>query len=148
MSESTPKVSVRRVDETLQYNQGLIQGLQLVCMPSDEIYPIAGSMWWVAWSGHCLAGFGGLKRLEHEPSVGFLCRAGVLDTYRGKGLHRRIIRVRVSAAKRLSLDYVTTYTLSLNAASSNNLIREGFKTYSPPWLWAGKGVVYWIRDLR
>ena len=141
-------ISIRRVDGSHPTTANLIRGLQLVCLPSDEVYPIQDSLWWIATVQGCVAGFGGLKILKLEPHACFLCRAGVLDTYRGRGLHCRLIRARVAEARRRGLTYVMTYTLSLNAASSNNLIHEGFKTYSPKDLWAGASVIYWLRELR
>jgi predicted GNAT family acetyltransferase len=72
----------------------------------------------------------------------FLNSAGVKPAFRGQGLHKRLIKVRLAYAKRHDLP-VITYTSLSNTASSNNLIHCGFKLYLPENAWVGKDYLYW-----
>ena len=80
--------------------------------------------------------------------LAFFMRAGVLEEYRGRGLHKKLIKVRLRKAKQEGFDQVVTYVADWNCASSNSLVSCGFKLYRPQDLYAGYRYVYLKRDLR
>lgn len=73
-------------------------------------------------------------------------RAWVKRRYRGKGLHRKMINIRLNAAKKRS-KIAITYTIYQNYASANNLIKAGFQLYGPQYEYGGK-VMYFRKDLH
>lgn len=95
--------------------------------------------WWGAWHGTELVGYAGGKLIE--TGAYYLSRAGVIVPYRGNGLQKRLIRVRVRRARQLAAPRVVTYTSPLNAASMNSLIATGFKTTKP---WGADGDEVWV----
>lgn len=124
----------------------LIEHLNAQCFPAagDAYRPEETDLMWLATAaGGQHAGFAVLTR------DGFLARAGVLPDYRGFGLHKKLIRVRVRAARRLVLDRVWTYTTAWNSASANNLIDCGFRVYAPHRLgwYSDETCVYWRKVL-
>jgi RimJ/RimL family protein N-acetyltransferase len=79
--------------------------------------------------------FCGLYQYPTDPSTAFLALCGVIKDYRGYGLQKRMIRVRMQKAKQLGVTRVITYTSHDNAASANSLISSGFRLYVPRWEW-------------
>ena len=124
-------------------NLDLVRGLHTEVMPADSPHLCIkdGSILWLAKTGESIAGY--CSAIETDSCV-FLNSAGVLKYYRGRGLHRRLIRVRAAYAKRAGKPCIT-YTVVGNTASANNLIREGFLTYEPSYAWVGRGVNYWMK---
>lgn len=122
-----------------------ISALDLVCFPEDIPYRPAGSIWWLITHEDKDVAYAGLKPLAE--GYGFLCRVGVLKAYQGQGLHRRLIQVRIRAAKKLGLKGVITYTVSHNPKSMNNLIKSGLRLYNPAYRYAGD-VLYWRKDFK
>jgi len=74
--------------------------------------------------------------------VAIFVRAWVRKKYRGKGYQRKMIKARIAAVKK-SCNVVITYTMPDNVVSSNNLIRCGFKMYTPEYAYAGREMLYW-----
>lgn len=134
-------IRIRRTDDL-----ELVEQLDLECFPADEPYAPDGRLWWAAWDRGEPVAFAGLRLLPAERAA-YLCRAGVLERWRGHGLHRRLIRVRLAEARRTRCRSVVSYTSTRNHASANNLIRAGFKMYDPETAWAGYDVLYWRREL-
>lgn len=111
--------------------------------PKDDCY------WWIVSNGkQDPVAFAGLKPLNGlNKGMGFLCRAGVLPTARGNGLQRRLIKVRVSMARRIALKEVITYTSRENYRSAANLLRSGFRFYRPSQEWGVPHALYFHREL-
>lgn len=105
-----------------------IRRLDRRCFPADDPVVLTGAWWWVAYDGATPVGYAGLK-----PEGGdrySLVRVGVLAAYRGCGLGRRLLKVRMALARRLSKHGVLkTYVWANNPESANNLIRQGFRVY-------------------
>jgi GNAT superfamily N-acetyltransferase len=103
--------------------------------------------WWVAYLDKAPVGFAGLTRSTYGPNVGYLKRAGVDPKHRGHGLQQRLIRVRLSKARRLGMAAIVTETTD-TVYSANNLYKAGFKMFDPavPWL-EYKTTLYWIKKL-
>jgi len=101
--------------------------------------------WWGAWDGIDLVAYAAARLLNN--GVYFLSRAGVVESHRGHGLQKRLIRCRVARARKLCAPRAATYTAPHNAASMNSLISCGFRVYEPDGAYVGDDVVYWRRVL-
>jgi GNAT superfamily N-acetyltransferase len=142
---------IRKVSPKFLPTRNAIEALDRLCFPDDEPYPLAGSLWWlVRTAGYPLA-FAGLHPdptgwdRDCPGGAAFLCRAGVLPAFRGRGLQKRLIRAREAYAKKhLDKRWLVTYTLVSNPESSNSLIACGFKLFVPAG--AEKGTLYWRKE--
>jgi GNAT superfamily N-acetyltransferase len=132
---------VYRIRRLSHAYDALVAAADKICLPGDEPYtPRPTDLLWGALTPEGeLAGYGALT------PDGYLVRAGVLPKHRGHGLQRRLIQARVTAARRLRIPLLWTYTIPGNPASINNLIRCGFRAYDPEWAWVGDDVIYWWR---
>ncbi len=115
--------------------------LQLTCLPGDEPMDTQSGLWWIAKDFDKLAGFAGMIPSVRWADTIYLCRAGVVPAYRGKGLQKKLIRVRVNKAKRLGYKWVITDTTD-NPASSNSLVGYGFRLFEPTRPWAFPNSLY------
>ncbi len=115
-------------------------------MPGDELDIDRGQMW-LLWESDTPVGFCTARTVLGDPQTVFLSRSGILPIARGKGLQRRMIDVRLRWAREIGATTVVTYVLYDNWASLINLIKKGFKFYSPGYRWAGKDVHYLMREL-
>jgi len=111
----------------------------------DSPVSTEGAEWWVAFDGKKPVAFAGVKVTSEK--LAFLCRSGVLPEYRGKRLQVRLLRARLSWARKRGLSQAITYTVPDNPPSGNSLIKCGFKLYLPEWKWAGSDVLYWFKKL-
>lgn len=135
-----------------------LDDLEHQCFPEDGPHPKGGhrQAWWVARekSSGVVVGYAGsvhvtLGAAYFSPGRDrclFLARAGVLPRARGHGLQRRLIRARLSHARRLKCRGAYTYTTIENVASANNLIECGFRLWVPD-VEMVRGKVYWWRDV-
>lgn len=105
------------------------------------------SAYWAAFDGDKIVGYGGYTLSRYWADCVYFNDAGVLREYRGKGLQKRLIRARLRAAKKAGFWAAYTYTAPSNPASSQNLIRCGFRPYWPKNPYAGEGWCYWWRKL-
>jgi GNAT superfamily N-acetyltransferase len=111
------------------------------CPPSLE------TDWWGAWCGGELVGYAG-GQLTADGTAYYLSRSGVLPAFRGRGIQKRLIRVRLKYAATLGLEWAVTYTATYNPASANALIACGFRAFLPAYQWAGPGWNYWRKALQ
>lgn len=101
--------------------------------------------WWVLLDKHkqiiayCGAGY--------SDNFSYFVRAWVDKKYRGKGLQKRMIAMRLRAAKYRNCKLAITYITMDNAPSGNSLINCGFKMYHPEWSYAGKDMIYFQKKL-
>lgn len=87
-------------------------------------------------------------RLLEDKTTAYLTRAGVAKAYQGKGLQKRLIRIRCKHAKSRGAKTAITYVHKNNSASANSLIACGFKLYQPQYAWAGReNFLYFWRPL-
>ncbi len=100
---------------------------------------------WLVYSNEEVAGFATMRRIEGE-KYGYLERVAILRKFRGQGLQKKLIDVRVRYAKVLGWKGVLTYTVADNYPSINSLMHKGFSIYSPEWAWAGRDVLYFKKD--
>ena len=102
--------------------------------------------WWVGRDGREPVAFCGLVESTIGPGVGYLKRAGVLRSHRGRGLQRRMLSIRERRARRAGLSSVITDTTD-NVPSANNLIKAGYKLFNPVVRWSFQHSLYWRKDL-
>ena len=123
--------------------------LQLLCLPSDDPEtPKEGSWWWLAIDEDGKAvGFAGMRPSDRWQQTMYLCRAGVLPEYRGQGIQKRLISVRLIKARSLGNTHAITDCTTENPASARSLIAAGFRPYWPQIPWALPHSIYWIRKL-
>lgn len=109
---------------------------------------LAAGHWWLAYhlDDPMPVAFAGITPSTLGPAIGYLKRAGVLPAHAGHGLQRRLIRVRVSRARRNGWHRVVTDTTD-NPRSANNLAAEGFRMFTPAAPWAFPTTLYWQKQL-
>lgn len=100
------------------------------------------AQWWFVFDGDEPVAFAGMSPSHRYRNCGYLCRAGVDEAYRGHGLQKRLIRVRLREARRIGWDYVYSDTTGI-PASANALIACGFKSYAPANPYCFKETIYW-----
>lgn len=140
-----PDYIIRRVEHTPQTEVAL-RFMQKQCLPSDRVLCPAQGWWWIIYFHGELAGFGSMLQSPKWSDCAYLSRAGVLEPHRGKGLQKRLIRLRCRFARAIGMNWVITDTTD-NVASSNSLISEGFKMFDPTEPWALPHSAYWRKNL-
>lgn len=107
-------------------------------------------VYWLAICDDKIAGYAGIQ-LDKEidgTSFGYLCRAGVLKPFRGRGIQRLLIQARDEEARKRGYVMNITYTADWNTASANNLIREGYTLYRPEWRYGIRGALYFQKRFK
>lgn len=120
--------------------------LQKACLPYDKPYPIDGGYWWIAYENDEPIGFGGVVQSVRWGDCGYLCRSGVVPYFRGRGIQKKLIKVRIAHAKAIGWNWLVTDTTD-NPASANSLISCGFKVFEPSQKWAFKHSLYWRKRI-
>lgn len=126
-------------------NIPIIMALHEETFPDDEQYIYDTNKYWIVCSGKEPVGFTILNVLDDE--IGFLARTGISQAARGKGIHKRLIRVRERYARKIGLKYLITYTVASNIISAHNLENQGYRLYMPDYDYAGDDVLYFRKDL-
>ena len=142
------KFILRRVDTSDKLIAEAIRLMHIECFGygwGDVSENASGSIYWVAYCGREAAGFAVLSPSARWDKTGYLSRAGVLPKFRGRGLQKKLVRVRLRATKWLGWGWVVTDTLSDNPHSMKNLIDCGFRPYEPVIVWGHSSSVYWRR---
>ena len=139
-----PRFNIRRVNVKHAKDRQRVQRLHNVCFYGDDQILINDGYWWLAFCGSNAAGFCGLSQSWQWCDAGYLCRAGVAPRFRGFGLQKKLIQIRINYAKRLGWNWLITDTTD-NPPSSNSLISKGFRLYQPAKPWAYKNSLYWRR---
>ena len=105
-----------------------------------DLEPDHRAAWWVVDGrprlGYCTATVG--------PEGLFLERAWLTPSLRGRGLQRRMIRVREAWGRRMGARMSRTYTWGGNVASMNSLIRCGYTIELRVWN-GKKSWIHWRR---
>lgn len=134
-------MKIQRVDGVRHAE--VLRELQRAALPEDKPVPTRSTgWWWLAFDGDTPVAFAGLAPSSQWQDTGYLCRAGVLESHRGKGLQKRLIQVRAAHARRLGWQWLVTDTRR-NPASANSLIACGFRMYEPSNPWSFRDAVYW-----
>lgn len=136
-------------DECSRHIRDKIIRLDEICFPHDIRVNPARCFWWIDEENGRPVAFAALRPCLDQPNkgLGYLSRAGVLRSWRGQGRQKRLIRRRLSHAKRLGLREVVTYTTKTNLASANSLISCGFRLYVPGTRWGGAEALYFKKKI-
>lgn len=102
--------------------------------------------WWLAYLNKEAVAFAGLMPSRQYHGVGYFKRAGVDPEHRGNGLQIRLMRVRITKARKLGYSHIVSECTE-TPFSANNFIKAGFKVYDPKFPWAFKNSIYWILKL-
>jgi len=135
-------ISIRKVNNI---NQVVILDATVFDYAQDQPVVTNDVHWWIAYEDDKPVAYAGVKLLDGN--LAFLCRAGVLPAWRGKGLQGKLINARLRWAKKQGMQQAVTYTVLANPHSSNNLIKCGFLLYIPQWRWGGEEALYWLKQL-
>lgn len=145
-----PKISMAHVGTPEQLPimrlRRAIKRLDRICIAGGT-YPITGAHWWVGLLEDRVVCYCGLKPLPNDPGLAYLCRAGVSPAHRGRGLQRRMIRLRVRFARDEGFRQVVTDCSIHNGPSLHSLFDCGFRLYEPQMRWSGAPWMYLIRDV-
>lgn len=119
--------------------------MMLACFPGEAVRDTTVDAWWIALDeDDDAAGFCCLSPSRSRLSCGYLSYAGVMPAFRGRGLQKRLIRARITEARRRGWRALVTDTCD-NPASSNSLIACGFRLFDPPNPWASATALYFQR---
>jgi predicted acetyltransferase len=122
-------------------NRNLVM-LQAACLPNDIPRDFSADTVWIGREGRTPVAFCSIRALDD--GQWYLSRAGVVPSARGKGLQKRMIRLRVAFARAhdAGATVITDCTFD-NYASANSLMTCGFRLYSPERRWSFHDALYW-----
>ena len=99
--------------------------------------------WWVIVSSNKIIAYCGCAFVE---GMCLFVRAWVHKDYRGQGLQKKMIKLRIKSA--YDCHIAITYTTTDNYPSANSLISQGFRLYSPEYAYAGREMLYFQKPLQ
>lgn len=138
---------IRKVKSITKQKKALIYSLQRECLPFDVPLKISnGQWWWIVYDNNTPIAFACLSQSINWCNVGYLSRVGVVESHRGKGIQKLLIKRRLLEARKRGFEWVITDTTH-NPASANSLISCGFKNYIPKKKWANRSAIYWIKSI-
>lgn len=111
-------------------NLKLLRSLDEICFPEDDfpLFAMPYNMWWIVYNdGSPIAYCGARVRSRYLE----LIRAGVIPEYRGNKIHEILLNTRLSYAKKKKKQALITHVSYDNKPSLNNLLKFGFKEWSP-----------------
>lgn len=142
------KFSIRKANIKSPKIAATILRLQKETLPYDKPYEPVKGVWFIAYAENGdPAAYAGLVQSTQWGDTAYLCRAGVLYKYRGKGLQKRLIKARIRAAKIMGFNWLISDT-SDNPPSANSLISAGFRMYDPSKPYALNNSLYWRLKLK
>ena len=136
------KVSTKSLDA-----RQLLRKMQRELLQGSPIADPSLGHWWLVFDGEDPVGFASMVPSFRWDKTGYLNRAGILTPYRGKGLQKRLIKVREAYARRIGYEHLISDT-RFNPPSANSLIACGFKTYTPKYPWGFTTSIYWRKHLK
>ena len=139
-------LKISRVDGSQETQAALLRWLQLEILPGDVPLATDVGYWWIAYLDDQPIAFCAMRRSAQWCDTAYLCRAGVMKRARGKGLQKRLIRVRERHAKRIKMNWLISDTYQ-NPESANSLIACGFKMFTPSKPWGAEETCYWRKRL-
>jgi GNAT superfamily N-acetyltransferase len=144
-------MKIRMVDTSIESVAAKIRDMDAECFPQlKHLGPIeVHGDWWIVYDPMPVA-YAGLWPSVRTPGGGYLCRAAVLPHARGRGLQKKLIRVREREALKKEWVVLFSDTDPVNAQSMNNLINCGFRAFRPSQPWAShvEDWVYWRKIIR
>lgn len=136
----------QQVDASLVDIREDLEQLQRDALPADSLYFPEDATWWIAYHRHHPVAFACLCPSQQGPDGVYLGRCGVLPAFRGFGVQRRLIRLRLAWAKRQGYKWAVSDTTD-NVPSANNLIACGFRLYTPAIPYSFARALYWVKRL-
>ena len=137
------KYTIRLVDATKPKWFSILNKLQKRCLPYDDLYAPLIGWWYVVFNDDKEPiAFSGLVPSKRWNDTVYLCRAGVVREYRGQGIQKRLIKIRLKKAKALKMNWAITDTYD-NPASTNSLIACGFRLFNPTTPWGTTNTLHW-----
>lgn len=136
------KIFIRRTND-----KNLIVKLDSRIFPNDIFYEHENNHYWTVKKESKVIGFCMATVWEVNKAL-FLSRAGIIPSERGKGLQRRMIRVRENFARKNKIKDIITYVSKDNIPSFVNLIKSGYFVYEPQYLYAGSDNFYLIKRIN
>lgn len=125
----------------------VVEKIHKRCFPDDDVLsPKEGGFWWVVKLGAEVVGFCAMRRSTRWTDTGYLWRSAVVREHRGKGLQKRMIKVREKEARRQGWVWLISDTND-NTSSANNLIKSGYTMYDPSWPYGVDTTCYWRKRL-
>jgi ribosomal protein S18 acetylase RimI-like enzyme len=123
-------VTFRRVDYSDPQVKKMIKDLNRRIF-TDELIDTskdAQAVWWIARAGDQVVGY---CAIMPRGKGGYLSRAGVIPDFRGQGLQKQMITLRLRYAQHQGWPWVVTDTHRENMASIHSLEKIGFRPYRP-----------------
>lgn len=124
-----------------------LRWLQLEILPSDEPCDTSSGFWWISYDNDLPIGFAGLSQSVRWCDAGYLSRAGVIRSQRGKGIQKRLIRARERKAREIGWRWLITDTRN-NPASANSLIACSYRLFIPSKPWGHTDAIYWRKAIK
>jgi GNAT superfamily N-acetyltransferase len=140
-------VTFKKIKTTTPKIRDQLIRLQKACLPDDEPADPNEGQWWLGYSGGQPIAFCQLKASTRWLDTAYLARSGVLYLWRGKGLQKRMIRIREREARRLNYTWMVSDTTE-NPPSANSLARTGYQMFDPATPWGNETSLYWRKRLR
>lgn len=140
-------IRIRAVNGADPKIAALLVFLQLSALEGDVPMDASEGHWWIAYEGEFPVAFASVSQSNQWTDCGYLCRSGVLRSHRGRGLQKRMIRVREAKARQLGWNWLISDTYQ-NPASANSLIGCGYRTFTPTRPWSFDGAIYWRKRVR
>lgn len=137
-------IRIKRADQVRHWHD--IARLQAETLPTDRPCSTESGHWWLAHEGDLAVGFAGIVQSVRWADAMYLCRAGVAESHRGRGIQKRLIAVRERYARAEGKRWIVTDTTS-NPQSGNSLIGRGFRLFNPTTPWGPKSALYWRKKL-
>lgn len=119
--------------------------LDRIIFPTDKPVDMKKALSWLVLSNGEPVGFGVLALTR---KYGYFRRAGVRKAHWKKGLHRRLVRVRLNYLKDIGYRKAIAFCTYTNVTSANNLVREGFFLYIPRYRYAEDDSLYLMWELK
>lgn len=124
-----------RLQRTTDYR--MVNALETLLFPDskedDAETPRRGNVYWALWHEGEMVGYCSVRPSQTEKNAAFLSRAGLLPSARGRGLQRRMVRVRERWAKDNGFERTITYVHTTNIPSLRNIMACGYLPYEPYW---------------
>ncbi len=121
-----------------------------IIFPGDELPELENAIHWVVYDENDTpVGFTILRELSGlNKGSYFLSRAGIIKRCRGKGIHRRLVKVRENYVKNDGGGTLVTYVAYSNPSSYCSLIRSGYLVYEPDCKYVGSGFMYLKKSIK
>lgn len=138
-------ITIRRVNgATFKW---LLHHMQLEILPGTKPADTEVGAWWIAFDGLTPVAFAASTASRQWSDAGYMSRCGVVESHRGRGLQKRLLKVREKHARKQGMNWAVSDTRD-NLPSANNLIASGYRLYAPGKPWSYRGALYWRKKLR